>query len=120
MTRCRTSGWSRGTTRSRFGAFSRRSSESDDFAISRHVKGDGGAETVLKDGGGGGTIKAGQNDVVMTALLDDIGILLRRDLEGLQREISWFPDDRLLWATTGGVTNSAGNLALHVAGNLQH
>jgi hypothetical protein len=31
-----------------------------------------------------------------------------------------FPDDELLWKTTPGVTNSAGNLALHVSGNLQH
>jgi len=56
----------------------------------------------------------------MLSLLDDVGVLLRRDLEGLQREIALFPDDHLLWATAAGVANSGGNLALHVAGNLQH
>lgn len=30
------------------------------------------------------------------------------------------PDDEALWQTMPGVTNAAGNLALHVAGNLQH
>jgi uncharacterized damage-inducible protein DinB len=56
----------------------------------------------------------------VTSLLDDITALLQRDLEGLEREIALFPDDQSLWATRPGVTNSAGNLALHVAGNLQH
>jgi uncharacterized damage-inducible protein DinB len=56
----------------------------------------------------------------MLPILDDVIALLRRDLEGLQREVAWFPDDQSLWATAGGVTNSAGNLALHVAGNIQH
>jgi uncharacterized damage-inducible protein DinB len=46
--------------------------------------------------------------------------VLRRDLEGLQRELELFPDDDLLWATCPGVTNAAGNLALHVAGNIRH
>ena len=56
----------------------------------------------------------------MLPILDDIGILLRRELEGLEREIALFPDDQTLWATKEGITNSAGNLALHLAGNLQH
>jgi uncharacterized damage-inducible protein DinB len=56
----------------------------------------------------------------MLPILDDIGIVLRRELDGLQREVALFPDDHTLWATTGGITNSAGNLALHIAGNLQH
>jgi len=56
----------------------------------------------------------------MLPILDDIGRLLRRELEGLQQEIALFPDDQTLWTTTAGVTNSAGNLALHVAGNLRH
>ena len=46
--------------------------------------------------------------------------VLLRDLEGLQREIALFPDDESLWATRAGVTNSAGNLALHIAGNIRH
>jgi uncharacterized damage-inducible protein DinB len=47
------------------------------------------------------------------------GFLLR-DLEGLQREIELFPDEETPWMTRPGVANSAANLALHVAGNIQH
>jgi RimJ/RimL family protein N-acetyltransferase len=50
----------------------------------------------------------------------DMAILLVRELDGLRREIELFPDDASLWRTIPGITNSAGNLALHVAGNLQH
>ena len=48
---------------------------------------------------------------------------------GASRSASWrvssassslFPDDETVWRTLPGVPNSAGNLALHVAGNLQH
>jgi DinB family protein len=49
-----------------------------------------------------------------------IAALLGRELEGFQRELDLFPDDDTLWRTLPGVPNSAGNLALHVAGNLQH
>ena len=50
----------------------------------------------------------------------DMATLLVRELEGLCREIELFPDDASLWCTIPGISNSAGNLALHVAGNLQH
>ena len=50
----------------------------------------------------------------------DVSHLLVRELEGLTREIELFPDDEAVWRTVPGVTNSAGNLALHVAGNLQY
>ena len=46
--------------------------------------------------------------------------MLVRELETLQREIGLFPDDESVWKTLPGVTNSAGNLARHVAGNLRH
>ena len=49
-----------------------------------------------------------------------IAALLARELEGFQRELDLFPDDETLWRTLPGVPNSAGNLALHIAGNLQH
>jgi len=51
---------------------------------------------------------------------DDIAMMLVRELEGFEREVSLFPDDEMVWKTMPGVTNSAGNLAMHVAGNLQH
>ena len=46
--------------------------------------------------------------------------LLRRELETFTKEIESFPDDESVWRTLPGVTNSAGNLALHVSGSLQH
>jgi hypothetical protein len=50
----------------------------------------------------------------------DVAALLIRELEGFQREIEMFPDDDSVWAVEPGVSNAAGNLALHVAGNLRH
>lgn len=42
----------------------------------------------------------------------------RKNLEQCIREIDAFNDESLLWQTVPGVTNTAGNLALHLAGNL--
>ena len=58
--------------------------------------------------------------VAMTPLAADLLILFRRDLGCLGREVAAFPDDVTLWRTLPGISNSAGNLALHVAGNLLH
>lgn len=44
--------------------------------------------------------------------------LYQRDLEQLQKEIESYQDEKNLWKTEGGITNSAGNLALHLIGNL--
>jgi len=46
--------------------------------------------------------------------------LMLRELGTLERELALFPDDESVWRTLPGVTNSAGTLALHLAGNLQH
>ncbi|MCE1204882.1 MAG: DUF664 domain-containing protein [Holophagaceae bacterium] len=56
----------------------------------------------------------------MTPLAADLLVVLRRDLRCFIREVEAFPDDAALWQTVPGITNSAGNLALHVAGNLRH
>src|SRR4051812_42413973 len=56
----------------------------------------------------------------MSTLSNDITTLLVRELEGFKRELDLFPDDESLWKTVPGVTNPAGNLALHVAGGLQY
>jgi uncharacterized damage-inducible protein DinB len=47
-------------------------------------------------------------------------LLLIRELRTFEREVEMFPDDDRVWATVPGVTNSTGNLVLHVCGNLQH
>lgn len=56
----------------------------------------------------------------MTPLAADLLPIFRRDLRCFIREVELFPDDATLWRTVPGVTNSAGNVALHVAGNLRH
>jgi uncharacterized damage-inducible protein DinB len=56
----------------------------------------------------------------MSDLAGDIAALLVRELHGIQRELDLFPDDDSVWRVAPGVSNSAGNLALHVAENLQH
>ena len=48
-----------------------------------------------------------------------IASLIDSVLAGCPREMYLFPYDETLWRTLPGVPNSAGNLALHVAGNLQ-
>jgi hypothetical protein len=49
-----------------------------------------------------------------------MALALVRELEGLKRELALFPDDASAWTTVPGITNSAANLALHLAGNLQY
>ena len=53
-------------------------------------------------------------------ITDTIRTLFLRELRALRREIEAYPDESLLWASRPGITNSAGNLALHLCGNLQH
>jgi uncharacterized damage-inducible protein DinB len=50
----------------------------------------------------------------------DVTRLLVRELASCRREVELFPDDESLWRTVPGVTNAAGNLVLHVCGNLRH
>jgi Protein of unknown function (DUF1572) len=48
----------------------------------------------------------------------DLSQLFRRDLEKTMRELEAYPNEASLWAVAPGITNSAGNLALHIVGNL--
>lgn len=50
---------------------------------------------------------------------DELAFLFRRDLGKLIKQISSFPNEEALWRTLPGVTNAAGNLALHLEGNLR-
>lgn len=52
-------------------------------------------------------------------MAQEIAQLFRRDLTRLLQELEAFPDDTTLWRTAPGVSNSAGNLALHLEGNLR-
>ena len=46
--------------------------------------------------------------------------LFQRDLEKLKDEITSYKDEKKMWEVSGEITNSAGNLCLHICGNLQH
>ena len=53
------------------------------------------------------------------SLSSELALLYARDLKRLIQEIQAFPDDQSLWQVRPGVTNTAGNLALHLEGNLR-
>jgi uncharacterized damage-inducible protein DinB len=46
--------------------------------------------------------------------------ILDRDLQKLSEELKGYADESLIWKVTVDISNSAGNLCLHVCGNLQH
>jgi len=49
----------------------------------------------------------------------DLPALYRRDLTRLLLQIEAYPDEKALWRILPGVPNSAGNLVLHIEGNLR-
>ena len=49
-----------------------------------------------------------------------IQTILERDLKRLEEEISLYPSEETLWTIGGTIKNPAGNLCLHLCGNLQH
>ena len=51
---------------------------------------------------------------------DWITNVITRELKALRREIESYPTERDLWEIPPGVANPGGNLALHLAGNLQY
>jgi len=53
-------------------------------------------------------------------ILSSVIAILDRDLRALRREMEAYPDEDSLWLKPTGVPNSAGTLALHLAGNVQH
>jgi uncharacterized damage-inducible protein DinB len=46
--------------------------------------------------------------------------IFERELDKLASEIDSYADENKLWLTGGEITNSAGNLCLHLLGNLNH
>jgi uncharacterized damage-inducible protein DinB len=53
-------------------------------------------------------------------LLNSVQELMLRDLNKLKTEISAYASDEKLWLVIGDIKNPAGNLCLHLCGNLQH
>ncbi len=56
----------------------------------------------------------------MSQFLNDITKVILRDLDVLEKEISLFPTTESIWKLKGDIKNPAGNLALHLCGNLQY
>ena len=50
----------------------------------------------------------------------NVTTFFENDINKLINEISLFKDDESLWKTKEGILNSAGNLTLHLLGNLNH
>jgi hypothetical protein len=51
-------------------------------------------------------------------MTQELSMLFVRDLKKLEDEINAYKDARNIWLTAGQVKNSAGNLCLHLVGNL--
>ena len=52
-------------------------------------------------------------------MIEELKTVLLKDLASLRREVEQYPDDASLWRPLPGIANPGGNLALHLAGNLQ-
>ncbi len=53
-------------------------------------------------------------------MLNSLAELFTRDLTKLKDEINAYDDESKLWVTAKEINNSAGNLCLHLVGNLKH
>jgi uncharacterized damage-inducible protein DinB len=53
-------------------------------------------------------------------LCQDLKIIFLREVKTIDRELALYPDDASVWQNIKGLPNSAGNLILHLCGNLQH
>ncbi len=51
-------------------------------------------------------------------MIEVIRTLFNRDLNKLKSEIEAYQDESRLWLSSGTISNSAGNLCLHLVGNL--
>jgi len=51
---------------------------------------------------------------------EHLSLVFLRELESLRAELRAYPDPSALWISCEGLPNSAGTLALHLCGNLQH
>ena len=51
-------------------------------------------------------------------IIETLQKIFKRDLEKLKQEIASYRDENNLWVVDKSITNSAGNLCLHLVGNL--
>ena len=50
----------------------------------------------------------------------NLQFLYTKDLNRLKAELEQYHSEKNIWATAKGISNSAGNLCLHLLGNLHH
>ncbi|CAM2811068.1 DinB superfamily protein [Chryseobacterium flavum] len=53
-------------------------------------------------------------------IIESLKSLYNRDLNKLKTEIEAYQNEENIWKTDKNITNSAGNLCLHLVGNLNH
>ncbi|KMQ66973.1 DinB superfamily protein [Chryseobacterium angstadtii] len=53
-------------------------------------------------------------------MIESLKSLYSRDLNQLKTEIESYQNENALWKTDQNISNSAGNLVLHLVGNLNH
>ncbi len=53
-------------------------------------------------------------------MIEDLKSLYQRDLDRLSKELEAYPNEESLWIKVDGINNTAGNLFMHLCGNLQH
>lgn len=53
-------------------------------------------------------------------LTRDVAAMIASNLETVRTELNAYENETDLWIVADGINNSAANLALHIAGNLQH
>jgi len=53
-------------------------------------------------------------------MIDALKFLFQRDIQRLYDEVDAYQKEENLWILEGSINNTAGNLAMHLAGNLQH
>lgn len=56
----------------------------------------------------------------MNLATESLMALYNRDLDKLAEELKQYPSEESIWKVQEGIANSAGNLCLHLCGNLQH
>jgi hypothetical protein len=56
----------------------------------------------------------------MMIIIETLLKLFDRDLQRLEEEINLYPSEEAIWRLDGEIKNTAGNLCLHLCGNLQH
>jgi hypothetical protein len=54
------------------------------------------------------------------SLVDEVALLLVRDLHTVRREVAAYADDAEPWRMLPGLPNCGGSLVLHLCGNLRH